>query len=56
MDDATLFYFESRGIDRASAEKILARAAVERVTRTIGDSETEQAILNELYEGEEHDL
>ncbi len=56
MDDDTLFYFESRGIDRAAAEKILARAAVERVTRTIGDSETEQAILNELYEGEDHDL
>ncbi len=56
MDDATLFYFESRGIDRAAAEKILARASVERVARTIGDAETEQAILNELYEGEEHDL
>ncbi len=56
MDDATLFYFESRGIDRAMAEKILARASVERVARTIGDAETEQAILNELYEGEEHDL
>lgn len=56
MDDATLFYFESRGIDRAMAEKILARASVERVARTIGDAETEQTILNELYEGEEHDL
>ncbi len=56
MDDATLFYFESRGIDRDTAEKILARASVERVARTIGDQETEQTILNELYEGEEHDL
>ncbi len=56
MDDATLFYFESRGIDRDTAEKILARASVERVARTIGDQETEQIILNELYEGEEHDL
>ena len=37
LDADTLFYFASRGIDRAAAEAILARAAVERLARTAED-------------------
>lgn len=38
LDAATLFYFESRGIDRAAAQAILSRAAVERLIRLAGDA------------------
>ena len=54
MDDETLFYFESRGIDRETAENMLARAAVERLAREIGDERMERAILSEL-DGETED-
>ena len=54
MDDETLFYFESRGIDRETAEDMLARAAVERLAREIGDERMKQAILSEL-DGETED-
>ena len=37
LDVDTLFYFASRGIDRAAAEAILARAAVERLARMAED-------------------
>lgn len=50
LDDETLFYFESRGIGRDAAENILARAAIERLARAVGDRETEDAILQELSE------
>lgn len=33
LDDETLFYFESRGIGKETAEDILARAALERLAR-----------------------
>ena len=45
-----LCYFESRGIGRDEAENILARAAIERLARAVGDRETEDAILQELSE------
>lgn len=54
MDDETLFYFESRGIDRETAEDMLARAAVERLAREIGDERMKRAILSEL-DGETED-
>ena len=54
MDDETLFYFESRGIDRETAENMLARAAVERLAREIGDERMKRAILSEL-DGETED-
>ena len=41
---------ESRGIGRDEAENILARAAIERLARAVGDRETEDAILQELSE------
>ena len=37
LDEDMLFYFASRGIDRAAAEAILARAAVERLARMAED-------------------
>ena len=50
LDDETLFYFESRGIDRAQAENIMARAAVERFARTAGDEEFEKLVMSRLSE------
>ncbi len=50
LDDETLFYLESRGIGREAAENLMARAAIERVTRTVGDPETEEKIMNRLNE------
>ena len=54
MDDETLFYFESRGVDRETAENMLARAAIERLVREIGDERTKRVILSEL-DGETED-
>ena len=50
LDEDTLFYFESRGISAAEAENIMARAAIERLTRTLQDETTQAAILTELEE------
>ena len=50
LDEDTLFYFESRGISAAEAENIMARAAIERLARTIGDETAQEAILAELEE------
>lgn len=50
MDKDTLFYFESRGIDRQAAENMLARAAIERLAHLIGDEETQAAILSQISE------
>lgn len=48
LDEDTLFYFESRGIEKTQAEKILARAAIERIAR-ISENETfSKCVLNEL--------
>ena len=48
LDSDTLFYFESRGFDRTTAENILARAAIERLARKIGDEQTAQRILQAI--------
>ena len=50
LDEDTLFYFESRGISAAEAENIMARAAIERLARTIEDEAAQAAILAELEE------
>ena len=50
LDEDTLFYFESRGISAEEAENIMARAAIERLARTIGDETAQAAILAELEE------
>lgn len=48
LDADTLFYFESRGFDRATAENMLARAAIESLARKIGDPETAKRILQAI--------
>ena len=50
LDEDTLFYFESRGISAAKAENIMARAAIERLARTLQDETAQTAILTELEE------
>lgn len=50
MDDETAFYFESRGIDRQTAESLLSRAAIERLARLTGDETIEKAALAALDE------
>ena len=50
LDEDTLFYFESRGISAEEAENIMARAAIERLARTLGDETAQAAILAELEE------
>ncbi len=59
LDDATLFYFESRGIDKEHASDIMARASVERIARLPGINEFEEAVesalvrqLNPQFEGD----
>ena len=50
LDEDTLFYFGSRGISAAEAENIMARAAIERLARTLQDETAQTAILTELEE------
>ena len=50
LDEDTLFYFESRGIPAAEAKNIMARAAIERLTRALEDETAQEAILTELEE------
>lgn len=51
LDKDTLFYFESRGFDRAAAESLMARAAVERLAHDLGDEATAETVLHELNGG-----
>ena len=48
LDEDTLFYFESRGIDKKKAERIMARAAIDRVARLAGDEKTVKKIESSL--------
>lgn len=48
LDEDTLFYFESRGIAKAQAEHILARAAIEALARSLQNRELEREILEDL--------
>ena len=50
LDEDTLFYFESRGISAKEAENIMARAAIERLARTLADEAAQAAILAGLEE------
>lgn len=45
LDEQTLFYFESRGFDRQTAETMMARAALERLARMIDDPQTREKIF-----------
>lgn len=48
LDDDTLFYFESRGIGRKEAERIMAYAALKRLIRLSGDKEFAEQAQNAL--------
>lgn len=50
LDEATLFYLESRGISRADAENMMARAAIERLVRLAGDEAFAEAVGSGLKE------
>lgn len=51
LDEETLFYFESRGFDRAAAEDLMARAAVERLAHQLGDDVTTEIVQKQLNGG-----
>ena len=51
LDDATLFYFESRGFDRTAAEDLMARAAVERLAHDLADDATAETVGEQLNGG-----
>lgn len=58
LDEAALFYFESRGIDKDTAQSIMAKAAVEKLIREMNDAQFEKLSYNALSkviktEGEE---
>lgn len=48
LDDDTLFYFESRGIGREEAERIMAYAALKRLIRLSDDKEFAEHAQNAL--------
>ncbi|MBS1403691.1 MAG: SufD family Fe-S cluster assembly protein [Oscillospiraceae bacterium] len=48
LDDDTLFYFESRGIGREEAERIMAYAALKRLIRLSDDKEFAEQVQNAL--------
>ena len=48
LDDDTLFYFESRGIGREEAERIMAYAALKRLIRLSDDKEFAEQAQNAL--------
>ena len=49
LDEDTMFYFASRGIDKEHAENIMARAGIERLKDIIRD-ETFAAIIDKELE------
>lgn len=50
LDDDLLFYFESRGIDRKTAENMMARAALDRLIRLIDDETVRETAERQLEE------
>lgn len=48
LDADTLFYFESRGISREEAEKIMAYAALEHLIRLVDNSQFESSVRKAL--------
>ena len=48
LDNDTLFYFESRGIGREEAERIMAYAALKRLIRLSDDKEFAEQAQNAL--------
>ena len=50
LDEDTMFYFASRGIDKEQAENIMARASIERLKGLIADDKFAAIIDEELGE------
>lgn len=50
LDEETLFYFESRGIDKETAEDIMTRGKFEMLYRHIGDEQTQKLVEAQLAE------
>ena len=50
LDEDTLFYFESRGIDKKTAENIMARASIERLKGLIDNEKVNEIIESTLKE------
>lgn len=50
LDEATLFYFASRGIGREKAQAMMARAAIERLARMAENAAFEEQIMQALSE------
>ena len=50
LDEDTMFYFASRGIDKEQAENIMARASIERLKGLIADEKFAAIIDEELGE------
>ena len=48
LDDDTLFYFASRGMDEKTAERVLTRAKLERICRRIPDAQSREETENLL--------
>lgn len=50
LDDDTIFYFGSRGIDKEEAQSIMARAAIQRLASLSENEEFEKAVTSSLDE------
>lgn len=50
MDEETLFYYGSRGIDRKTAENMAARAKLDRVLGKVPDGREKEQIQKYLSE------
>ena len=48
LDDDTLFYFASRGMDEKTAERVMTRAKLERICRRIPDAQSREETENLL--------
>ena len=50
LDEETLFYFASRGINEVQAEDMVTRAKLETLAAHIRDEKTEAAVEQQLLE------
>ena len=50
LDEETLFYYASRGIDKKNAEDIMTKGRIEVIIRKINDEDTEKLAEEQLEE------
>lgn len=50
LDEETLFYYASRGIDKKNAEDIMTKGRIEVIIRKIKDEDTEKLAEEQLEE------